>query len=256
MKSLLSAFFSLFFAASSFSQANTWSVKFSNAMISRYTPTINAMTSKGWEYSNTIILHGMEKVYNQVNDPAYLAYVKGFIDAYLNADGSFKAGVTLVSLDRIHPGISCLFLYEQLKSNASDSLKYRTAATNLKNVLVGPSASYAPYRTPVRKIFWHKQSGYDNIMMLDGMYMAHPFLAKYGSLFGDNAAIDTAVNQTLFAYNQLYVSGTKLIKHAWKEPGSSGSVSWDDAAGNSTSVWSRATGWYMMALIDILKYVP
>jgi unsaturated rhamnogalacturonyl hydrolase len=257
MKNLLAGCIFLFFSLSSFSQAsNTWSVKFSDAIVSRYTPTINAMTGKGWEYSNTIILHGMEKVYNCVNNASYLNYIKGFIDTYLNADGTFTGAVSLVSLDRVHPGISCLFLYEKLKSNLADSLKYRTAATNLRNVLVGASATYSPYRTPVKKIFWHKQTGYDNIMMLDGMYMAHPFLAKYGKLFGDNAAMDTAVNQVLFAYNQLYVSGTHLIKHAWKEPGSSGTVSWDDVAGNSTSVWSRAMGWYMMALVDILKYVP
>ena len=117
--------------------SNTWSVKFSNAILSRYTPTINAMTAKGWEYSNTIILHGIEKVYNQVNTASYLNYIKAFIDTYLNADGSFKATVTLTSLDRIHPGISVLFLYEKLKSNPADSAKYRTAATNLRNVLVG-----------------------------------------------------------------------------------------------------------------------
>jgi hypothetical protein len=75
-------------------------------------------------------------------------------------------------------------------------------------------------------------------------------------MFNDAAAIDTAVNQALFAYNQLFVAGPKLIKHAWKEPGSSGTVSWADGAGNSTSVWSRAMGWYTMALVDILKYVP
>ena len=248
---LISSIF-LPFTFPSFSQAsNTWSVKFSDAMISRYSPTINAMTSKGWEYSNTIILHGMEKVYNNVTTPAYLNYIKAYADAYVNTDGTFKAGVTLVSLDRIHPGISLLFLYE--KTGLS---QYQIAAATLRNVLVGPTASYNPYRTPLNKIFWHKQTSYDNIMMLDGMYMAHPFLAKYGRLFGDNAAIDTAVNQTLFAYNQLYVSGTHLIKHAWKEPGSSGTVAWDDAAGNSTSVWSRAMGWYTMALVDILKYVP
>jgi unsaturated rhamnogalacturonyl hydrolase len=257
MKTLTLSWVLLFFIVStsdSQSASGTWAVKFSDAIISRYTPTINAMTSKGWEYSNTIILHGIEKVYNQLpaaSYPGYLNYIKAFADAYVNTDGTFKAGVTLVSLDRIHPGISLLFLYEK-----TGLLQYRTAAQTLRNVLVGASASYNPYRTPTKKIFWHKQSGYDNIMMLDGMYMAHPFLAKYGRMFSDNAAIDTAVNQTLFAYNQLFVAGTKLIKHAWKEPGSSGTVSWDDGAGNSTSVWSRAMGWYTMALVDILKYVP
>jgi unsaturated rhamnogalacturonyl hydrolase len=257
MKSLTISFaFLLVTLSSSYSQSasGTWAVKFSDAIISRYTPTINAMTSKGWEYSNTIILHGMEKVYNQLpaaSYTAYLNYIKAYADAYVNTDGTFKAGVTLVSLDRIHPGISLLFLYE--KTGLS---QYATAATTLRNVLVGPTASYNPYRTPLKKIFWHKQSGYDNIMMLDGIYMAHPFLAKYGRMFNDAAAIDTAVNQALFAYNQLFVAGPKLIKHAWKEPGSSGTVSWADGAGNSTSVWSRAMGWYTMALVDILKYVP
>ena len=239
---------------SSFSQAsNTWSVKFSDAIISRWPTTINSMTGKGWEYSNSIVLHGMEKVYNQVNDANYLNYIQTYVDNYVNTDGTFKAGVTLVSLDRIHPGILLLFLYEK-----TGLAKYQTAATTLRNVLVGAGASYAPYRTPVNKIFWHKQAGYDNIMMLDGMYMAHPFLAKYGKMFGDNAAIDTAVNQTLFAYNQLYVSSNKLVKHAWKEPGTPGTpASWTpDGAGNSPSVWSRAMGWYMMAVVDILKYVP
>src|SRR6476620_5851709 len=127
MKRLSLIVISFLLVVTSFGQANTWSVKFSNAILSRYTPTINAMTSKGWEYSNTIILHGIEKVYNNVNDVNYLNYIKSFIDTYLNADGSFKATVTLVSLDRIHPGVSCLFLYEKLKSNLSDSLKYRTA---------------------------------------------------------------------------------------------------------------------------------
>jgi len=258
MKRLLPVIIFLIVNLSAFSQfSNTWAVKFSNAILSRYTPTINAMTSKGWEYSNTIILHGIEKVYMQTNDPAYLAYIKAYVDSYLNADGSFKAGVTLVSLDRIHPGISVLFLYEKYKStSAADSLKYRVCATNLRNVLVGAGASYAGFRTPVKKMFWHKQSGYDNIVMLDGMYMAHPFLAKYGRLFNDAAAIDTAVNQVLFTYNQLYQSGSKLIKHAWHEPGSTNGQVWEDAAGNSTSVWSRAMGWYTMAIVDLLKYVP
>jgi unsaturated rhamnogalacturonyl hydrolase len=247
----------LLITVTSFSQSasNTWSVKLSDAMISRYTPTINAMTSKGWEYSNTIILHGMEKVYNNLpaaSYTSYLNYIKAYADTYINTDGTFKTGVSLISLDKIHPGITCLFLYEKTGNDM-----YRIAAQSIRNAMVGASASYNAYRTPINKIFWHKQTAaYENIVMLDGMYMGHPFLAKYGSMFSDPAAIDTAVNQTLFCYNQLYSSSLKLIKHAWKEPGSSGTVSWDDAAGNSTSVWSRAMGWYMMALVDILKYVP
>jgi unsaturated rhamnogalacturonyl hydrolase len=252
MKTLLLSFIFLSITFFSFGQAsNTWSVKFSDAIKTRYTPTINNMTSKGWEYSNTIITHGMEKVYNLVNDASYLAYIKAYVDLYVNSGGAISA--TINSLDRIHPGISVLFLYEKLKSNASDSLKYKTAATTIRNILVGPSATYP--KTAIGGIFWHKNNGsYNDIVMLDGIYMGHPFLAKYGSIFGDNAAIDTAVNQTLFLYNQLYDNTTHLIKHAWNP---TKTQTWANATtGNSTSVWSRAMGWYMMALVDILKYVP
>ena len=229
----------------------TWSVKFTDAIISRWPGNINSMTGKGWEYSNTIITHGIEKVYNNVPTAGYLTYIRNYVDSYVNSSGSITA--SMVSLDRVHPGISCLFLYEQLKSNLADSLRYRTAAINLRNLLVGPGATYSKTSNG---IFWHKLSGYNNIVMLDGIYMAHPFLVKYGRMFNDNAAIDTAVNQTLFVYGQLYDNTTHLIKHAWTSTPASYPAWANSSTGNSSEVWSRAMGWYMMALVDILKYLP
>ncbi len=245
---LITVIFCLFsFNSQGQTSNDTWAVKFSNAIMSRYKPTINNMTGKGWEYSNTIITEGMEKVYDDVPDSTtYLNYIKSYIDLYVNSSGAITASLT--SLDRIHPGNSCLFLYEK-----TGLLKYKTAATTLRNVLVGSGSTYSKTSNG---IFWHKLSGYNNIVMLDGIYMAHPFLAKYGRLFGDNAAIDTAVNQTLFVYSQLYDPTTHLIKHAWTSTPASYPAWANPTTGNSASVWSRAMGWYMMALVDILKYVP
>jgi unsaturated rhamnogalacturonyl hydrolase len=259
MKQLLQILIFLLFTASSFGQfSNTWSVKFADAIRSRWDETpvggrvcIDKMTSKNWEYSNAIVLHGIEKVYKKVNTAAYRTYIKTYVDDYVNGSGAIAQ--TINSLDRLHPAILLLFLYEDPATSAADKTRYKTAADFSRNILVGPSATYP--KTTVGKIFWHKDNGsYNDIVMLDGFYMAHPFLAKYGRMFNDNAAIDTAVNQTLFIYNQLYDNTTKLIKHAWNptktEP-------WANATtGNSTSVWSRAMGWYMMALVDVLKYVP
>src|SRR4051812_27388399 len=121
----------------SFSQtaSSTWSVKFANAMISRYQPTINAMTSKGWEYSNSIILHGMEKIYEQNPDVNYLNYIQAYIDTYVNGSGTVTG--LGQSLDKIHPGILCLFLYEK-----TGLLKYKTAATNIRNYLITGAPAY------------------------------------------------------------------------------------------------------------------
>ena len=237
------------------SAANTYSVKFSTAILTRWPASaspvhnINDMTGKAWEYSNSIILHGIEKVYNNVTDSTrYLNYIQAYVDAYVNSSGAITG--TAQTLDKIHPGILCLFLYEK-----TGLLKYKTAATTLKNMIVGASATY-----PKNALggLWHKgpstNTTYDNVMMLDGIYMAHPFLVKYGRMFGDNACYDTAVNQTLLLYSHLYDNTTHLIKHAWHQPHSK---AWADATtGNSSEVWSRAMGWFVMGVVDMLKYLP
>ena len=193
MKNILYSIAFSCFATFTFAQPTTWGIQFSNAIKTRYTPTINNMTNKGWEYSNSIITHGMEKIYDKTPDASYLNYIKAYIDLYVTAGGGIPSGI--ISLDKIHPGISVLFLYEKMKSaNNVDTTKYKTAALNLRNILVGPASTYP--KTSSGGIFWHKNNGsYNNIVLLDGVYMAHPFLAKYGRLFNDNAAMDTAINQ-------------------------------------------------------------
>lgn len=237
----------------------TWSVKFSNAITTRWTTTVSGgrvcidkMTAKGWEYSNAIVLHGIEKVYKQVNTASYRTYIQTYVDAWVNSSG-VVTGQTINSLDRLHPAILLLFLYEDPATSAADKARYKTSADSARNFLVGPKSTYP--KTANGGVLWHKNNGsYNDIVLLDGIYMAHPFLAKYGRMFNDNAAIDTAVNQTLRIYNQLYDGTTHLIKHAWNP---TKTQTWANATtGNSTSVWSRAMGWFVMALVDELKYVP
>ena len=238
-----------------FSQGNSWSVKFSNAMISRYTPTIDALTGKGWEYSNAIILHGMEKVYKKVNTAAYRTYIKTFVDTYVNASG-VVTGQTINSLDRLHPAILLLMLWEDPATSAADKTRYKTAADSARKFLIGPTSTYPKTSAANGSFYWHKNNGsYNDIMLLDGFYMAHPFLAKYGYLFNDAAATDTAVSQTLRIYNKLYDPATHSLRHAYNP---TKTQPWAPASGNgvSSTVWSRAEGWYVMALVDILRYVP
>jgi unsaturated rhamnogalacturonyl hydrolase len=236
-------------------EANTWSVKFSNAIAGRYKPNINKMTGKGWEYSNTIILAGMEKVYNQVKtastQTSYYNYIKAYVDAYVNADGTIPQSkiMSALGLDGSHPGLLCLFLYQQTGQS-----KYQLAAKHIRDTLMLKSIGYP--RTPEGG-FWHRNDAknYKNVELLDGIYMAQPFLARYGYVFKDSAATDTAVDQTIIMYNRNYNKTTHLINHAfdydkktypWANP----------STGVSYEVWARGMGWYMLDLIEVLKYVP
>jgi unsaturated rhamnogalacturonyl hydrolase len=198
--SLTSAIFclTLFFSLPVFSQ--TVSEQFADAIRSRWNETpsggkvcIDKMTGKSWEYSNGIVMVGMHDVYEKAGTAAYRTYIKTYVDAWVNGSGVINQ--TINSLDRLQPAILLLFLYEDPATSASDKSRYKTAADFSRNILVGPSSTYSKTSNG---ILWHKLASsnpaYQNVSMLDGMYMAHPFLAKYGSMFGDNAAIDTAVN--------------------------------------------------------------
>ena len=248
MKALLFATLLFLYSLQISAQAsNTWSVKFSDAIISRYQPTINTMTGKGWEYSNSIILHGIEKVYANVQNVAYLNYIKAYVDAYVNSSGAITG--LAQNLDKIHPGILCLFLYEK-----TGLIKYKTAATNLRNYLLAGSPPYP--KTP-NGGYWHKNNpSYKNVMMADGMYMAHPFLVKYGRMFNDQVCLDTATSQILMLASRLCdTTISHLVKHAWNYDKTT--FPWSNpVTGVSSEVWSRGMGWFVMALVDILRYLP
>ncbi len=94
---------------------------FSDAIIKRYSPTIDEMGHDGWDHSNSIVLHGIEKTYNKTHNKKYLKYIKAYADSFINKDGSIKS--LTPTLDGMHPGVLCLFLYEQTGDE-----KYKLAA--------------------------------------------------------------------------------------------------------------------------------
>jgi unsaturated rhamnogalacturonyl hydrolase len=236
-------------------EANTWSVKFSNAIIGRYKPNINTMTNAGWQYTNTIVLAGMEKIYNQLKTAStrtsYYNYIKAYVDSFVNADGTIPQSeiMSALGLDGSHPGMMCLFLYQQTGQS-----KYQLAAKHIRDTLMLASIGYP--RTPEGG-FWHRNDSinYKNVELLDGIYMAQPFLARYGYVFSDSVATDTAVDQAIIMYNHNYNSANHLIKHAFDYD--KNTYPWaNPSTGVSYEVWARGMGWYMLSLIEILKYLP
>lgn len=256
MKRLIAGVFFVLSTMALFCQteSNTWSVKFSNALIGRYQPTIDAMTNKGWEYSNGIMLVGMQKVYNQVSTASYkssyLSYIQAYVDAFVNASGVVNSQImSKLGLDGTHPGLLCIFLYQQTGQS-----KYKIAAQHLRDTIMLSAIGYP--RTPEGG-FWHRNDAvnYKNVEYLDGIYMVNPFLAQYGAEFGDAAATDSAVDQAILLYGHNYSSTTHLLLHAFDYD--KNTYNWaNPATGVSTEVWSRGMGWYVMTLVEILNVLP
>ncbi len=101
--------------------------------------------------------------------------------------------------------------------------------------------------------FWHKLI-YQHQVWLDGLYMGAPFLAQYAATFNQPALMDDVINQFLVCAKHTYDSKTGLYYHAWDE---SRNQKWaNKVTGQSPNFWGRSMGWWFMALVDVLDFVP
>jgi unsaturated rhamnogalacturonyl hydrolase len=91
-------------------------------------------------------------------------------------------------------------------------------------------------------------------MWLDGIYMAEPFLTDYAASFDQPKWFDEAVFQIEEIYKRTLDQETGLLYHAWDE---SREQRWSNPENSqSKHFWSRGMGWYVMAIVDVLDYLP
>jgi len=230
-------------AAVSVPPAPPLSARLADAVLARW-PDPLSLSAKGWEYTSGIVLRGIAEVYRTRRDPRYLAYVKRWVDAYVAEDGRIDFGEDAGghNLDRIQPGVLLLLLHEE-----TGEPRYALAAMWLR-------ARFGEFPKNAAGGYWHKKK-YPEEMWLDGLYMAEPFLVRYGRLFGEPSfCADTAVRQLLLATSHTRVGKTGLFRHAWDEDRN---AAWaDPKTGVSPEVWGRASGWLLMALVDVLEDLP
>jgi unsaturated rhamnogalacturonyl hydrolase len=220
-------------------QRSSLAVEFADWIMSSW-PDPTTMTTKGWEYNNGIILHGIAAVFEKTRDIRYLEYITRFVDSYLGDSDKVDLGKDH-NIDRIQPGVLLLFLYEQTGKE-----KYRRAADHVR-------AAFDQFPKNDEGGFWHK-TRYPAEMWLDGIYMGQPFLVRYGHLFGDGpSCVQTALFQITLITRHLQ-GPDGLLRHAWD--GDRNAAWADPETGLAPEVWGRGAGWFAMALIDVLKYVP
>jgi unsaturated rhamnogalacturonyl hydrolase len=92
-------------------------------------------------------------------------------------------------------------------------------------------------------------------MWLDGLYMGQPFNAEYAKVFKkDERTYDDITNQFIWMENHTRDEKSGLLYHGWDE---SKGMKWaDPITGRSQHFWSRAMGWYAMALVDVPDFMP
>ncbi|GAB3941364.1 hypothetical protein GCM10028805_04480 [Spirosoma harenae] len=197
-----------------------------------------------WEYETGVLLEGVKQVWYRTADDKYFSYIQKNMDRYVKADGDIRTyKLEDYNLDFITPGRSLLLLAQQTLPGRE---KYKKAADLLRKQLAEqPRTKEGGY--------WHKKR-YPYQMWLDGLYMAEPFYAEYTSLYGDAKQFDDIINEFVWMEKHARDPKTGLIYHGWDE---SREQKWaNKETGNSPNFWSRAMGWYAMALVDVLDFIP
>jgi len=195
-----------------------------------------------WNYEMGVVLTGFERLAQISGNNKYYDYTKKILDHFITADGDIRTFVMEeYNLDNIPTGRQLLHLYQRTKEE-----KYKTAATLLYKQMAWQ---------PRNKIggYWHKLK-YPTQMWLDGLYMAEPFVTEYAVMFGDTKKLDDIVNQFVWMEKYSRDAKTGLLYHGWDE---SKLQKWaNPKTGVSPEFWSRAMGWYIMGLVDVLDYLP
>lgn len=195
-----------------------------------------------WNYTQGLELLAIMQVWQKTGDQKYFDYVYGFADLMIDQQANIKTyKVEEYNIDRVNPGKMLFPLYEKTKEE-----RFKKAIDLLRSQL-------QTHPRTKEGSFWHKKI-YEHQVWLDGIYMACPFLAQYAKTYNQPAIFDDVALQIIDMHKYSYDAKTGLYYHGWDE---SRKQRWaNPETGLSANFWSRSIGWYMMAIVDVLDFLP
>ncbi|MFL9830609.1 glycoside hydrolase family 88 protein [Flavobacterium sp. ST-87] len=221
-----------------------WSEKMALTLMKRHPNAyeIDDRTTPKWDYVHGLVASSIQELYKKTGDERYYDYAKGYADALIDENGKIATyDMDKYNIDMVVAANILFDIYDRTKEK-----KYLIAMQTIRKQLDDQP------RTPSGG-FWHKQI-YPNQMWLDGLYMGQPFYTQYTTTFENGKKLDDVAKQFELLEKNDKDPKTGLLYHAWDE---SRKMPWaDKVTGKSPNFWSRALGWYAMALVDVLDNFP
>lgn len=196
------------------------------------------LKEKVWNYKDDLCVIGAADLADATGNPEWNRYITENAHWLMAEDGTvsnWKEGEN--NIDKVSFGKS-LRILRDLTGDARYGKAVEKAYDFLKQYPRTESGN-----------FWHKDI-YPNQVWLDGLYMAMPFYAKTLTENGEDRW-DDIVDQFQSAHRLLWDESLGLYVHGCDV---SRLADWaDPETGRSRCVWSRAEGWFLMALIDVYE---
>ena len=221
-----------------------------------------------WSYVMGIELEGMLDTYLAHGGDDIFEYVNRYPQQMISTDG-VTTGYKYedFNLDNVR---TARFIYRISKLAPRDGYD-KALKTYFRQLINQPRTDEG--------VYWHKQIYHDQVW-LDGIYMGLPYktiaapemvaagmtvkskgmprknarLSKKQQQKELNSYYDDILHQITMTDERTYDKATNLWKHAWD---SKHGMFWaDKETGRSKHTWARALGWFTMAQIEILDYLP
>lgn len=211
-----------------------------------------------WSYYNGVVMEGLYDIYQEDKNSGevYRKYVDEYLDAMIvtASDGTKALSRNLAGYVD-HHGADCYKTAALLVKAMADSRDYEEVAAKLYRDLTDTEhknslGDIIPLQYTEEALgfnYWHCWAGQKPPkykLWLDGIYMLQPFIAHYAAHIGDEKQLEL-VNKRLdwVADNMLAPNG--MYYHAC-----------NSKADVCAFHWTRAMGWYAMAMVDVMEVLP
>lgn len=213
-----------------------------------------------WSYYNGVVMEGLFDIYEAApeNNGEYLDYVKEYLDAMIVTDETghkslnrrlagyvdyhgadcYKTAVLLIRVATLTGNQDYLQICADLYRDLTDTSYINTSGHNVPKEYTEEALGHN---------YWHCWAGNKAPMFkvwLDGIYMLQPFISHYAAYIKDEKQLALIqerldwVAKTLLAPNGMYYHAANSAE--------------DVCAFH----WTRAMGWYGMAMVDVMEVLP
>ena len=200
-----------------------------------------------WMYQNFMLMEGMDALGKVTGNEAYKTYTSRSIDffaAYQSRFGdSMTAGPAGTKKWYSKPkemwqcGMIAAFAERQQTRPDPEFVR----GMNIFDALLDKAPAFSDGAL-VRK----KSKGRGLGLQIDDLYMIVPYWCRKAELLDDAKWLDRAIDESLHYFDYLWDENDKLMHCLWlkKDQGPYGLY------------WGRGNGWYIMAVTDLLTFIP